>query len=200
MQVGTADFIEELRRRTFPDALENDIVSDVSAAQLTLPYLNQTGFRNPILVDEFEGLGLNLPDEDFAFSDIPHAVGPNVAVDIIDVHTQDTRLMTVSDFVSHFDIPLEERATNDVFNCLSLEVSDTALGDLVEPPSVVRKLCWVNNVWPHSGSDWDSTKPPQVQKYCIMSMKDSFTGNQNLYELFYQQKMTYTSKVNDRFI
>jgi hypothetical protein len=83
--------------------------------------------------------------------------------------------MSVSEFVSHFDIPLEERATNDVFNCLSLEVSDSALGDLIEPPAVARKLCWVNNVWPHSVSEWES-KPPQVQKYCIMSMKDSFTG------------------------
>jgi hypothetical protein len=49
-QVGTADFIEELRRRSFPDALDNDVATEVSAAQLTLPYLNQTGFRNPILV------------------------------------------------------------------------------------------------------------------------------------------------------
>ncbi len=62
LQVGTADFIEELQRRTFPDALDNDVVAEVGGTQLTLPYLNQTGFRNPILVDEFEGLGLGMPD------------------------------------------------------------------------------------------------------------------------------------------
>jgi len=43
--VGTQDFIEELQRRTFPDALENDVVAMISGSQLTLPYLNQTGFR-----------------------------------------------------------------------------------------------------------------------------------------------------------
>ena len=62
-QVGTADFIEELQRRTFPEALDNNVVADVSGTQLTLPYLNQTGFRNPVLVDEMEGLGLGMPDQ-----------------------------------------------------------------------------------------------------------------------------------------
>ena len=61
-QVGTADFIEELQRRTFPEALDNNVVADVSGTQLTLPYLNQTGFRNPVLVEEVEGLGLGMPD------------------------------------------------------------------------------------------------------------------------------------------
>ena len=46
-------------------------------------------------------------------------------------------------------------------------------------PRVVRQLCWVNNVWPKAKSkdeDW-STDPPKVQKYCIMSMKNAFTGD-----------------------
>ena len=37
-------------------------MADVSGTQLTLPYLNQTGFRNPVLVEEVEGLGLGMPD------------------------------------------------------------------------------------------------------------------------------------------
>ena len=46
------------------------------------------------------------------------------------------------------------------------------------PPRVARQLCWVNNVWPKLKSkdqDW-SSDPPEVQKYCIMSMKNAFTG------------------------
>ncbi len=69
--------------------------------------------------------------QDFCIADVPHAVGPNAQIDVIDVHTQDTRLMTLSDFCSNFDIPFEDRATSEVLNCLSLEVSDTALGDQV---------------------------------------------------------------------
>ena len=46
------------------------------------------------------------------------------------------------------------------------------------PPRVARQLCWVNNVWPKlisKDQDW-SSDPPEVQKYCIMSMKNAFTG------------------------
>jgi len=46
--------------------------------------------------------------------------------------------MSLSTFCSAFDIPLEDRAMSEVFNCLSLEVSDTVLGDLIEPPTVAR--------------------------------------------------------------
>ena len=38
---------------------------------------------------------------------------------------------------------------------------------------MARKLCWVNNVWP-SAPELKHTKP-QVQKYCIMSMQNSYT-------------------------
>ena len=62
---------------------------------------------------------------------MPLAVGLKVQIDVIDVHSQDTRLMTLQDFCQNFQIPLEDRATSEVLNCLSLEVSDSALGDQV---------------------------------------------------------------------
>lgn len=69
-------------------------------------------------------------------------------------------------------VPLEERTSP--LNCLSLEISDTPLGAKVQPPGVARRLCWVNNVWPPM-SQWDGGKPPQVSRYCILTMEDSFT-------------------------
>jgi len=48
------------------------------------------------------------------------------------------------------------------------------------PPLVARMLCWVTNVWPHTVQEkWEGGEPPQVQKYCITSMKGSYTGNFN---------------------
>jgi hypothetical protein len=70
--------------------------------------------------------------QDFGLEDVPHAVGGKVQIDVIDVHTQDTRLMTLQNFCQNFRIPLEDRATSEVLNCLSLEVSDSALGDQVQ--------------------------------------------------------------------
>ena len=70
----------------------------------------------------------------------------------------------------------------NVYNCLSLEVSSHPMGDKVQPPLVARKLSWVNNVWPSAQQQISASvnntamPPPQVQKYCIMSMKNAFTG------------------------
>lgn len=42
---------------------------------------------------------------------------------------------------------------------------------MVEAPLIARQLDWVNTIWPQ---DYPLQKP-QVQKYCLMSVKDSYT-------------------------
>ena len=76
-QVGTQVFIEQLLRRTFPDATTLGGVVDTveSGKELTLPYLSTSGFSRPILIPEAEGLGLSTPDEDFTLQDVPSSVG-----------------------------------------------------------------------------------------------------------------------------
>ena len=88
------------------------------------------------------------------------------------------------DFCASFDVSEETREESGcVYNCLSLEVSTHPLGERVQPPLVARKLSWVNNVWPSAQQQVAASvnsktigPPPQVQKYCIMSMKNAFTG------------------------
>lgn len=41
---------------------------------------------------------------------------------------------------------------------------------IIEPPLIARKLDWANCIWPESYEG-----RPQVQKYCLMSVKDSYT-------------------------
>lgn len=41
---------------------------------------------------------------------------------------------------------------------------------IIEPPLIARKLDWANTIWPQSYEG-----RPQVQKYCLMSVKDSYT-------------------------
>ena len=50
LQVGTKMFCEELAQRFFSPS--DDIVTVVTGRQLSLPYLNQTGFTSPILVTD----------------------------------------------------------------------------------------------------------------------------------------------------
>ena len=225
-QVGTPDFIEELRKRIMPEiglnaAGENKNVSGKEKGddldgdevitclpdgrQLTLPFLNSSGFCRPIMIDicDPQGLGLDLPDSDFFSDDVPNVVegGRERIIDVIDVHSQDTRRMPLGEFCDTFRTPADERDPSQCLNCLSLEVSDSVLGQHhLTPPRVARQLCWVNNVWPKAKStddDW-SSDPPKVQKYCIMSMKNAFTdfhidfgGTSVWYHIFKGEKIFY---------
>ena len=60
--------------------------------QLTLPFLNSSGFCRPIMIDvcDPEGLGLILPDSEFTSDDVPSLIegGRDRLIDIIDVHSQ----------------------------------------------------------------------------------------------------------------
>lgn len=50
-----------------------------------------------------------------------------------------------------------------------------SLSTLVEAPLAVRRLDWVNSVWPNDTEADIDLQKPQVQKYCLMSVKDSYT-------------------------
>ncbi|KAJ6655356.1 hypothetical protein lerEdw1_005548 [Lerista edwardsae] len=47
----------------------------------------------------------------------------------------------------------------------------TRLSNLVETPKIVRKLSWVENLWPGESV----FERPNVQKYCLMGVRDSYT-------------------------
>lgn len=60
--------------------------------------------------------------------------------------------------------------------CDVLETNDKRwtcfrLSNLVETPKIVRKLSWVENLWPEESV----FERPNVQKYCLMGVKDSYT-------------------------
>lgn len=62
-------------------------------------------------------------------------------------------------------------------SCLGCTVTDVTcwtcfrLSNLVETPKIVRKLSWVENLWPEESV----FERPNVQKYCLMGVKDSYT-------------------------
>ncbi|XP_054280109.1 histone lysine demethylase PHF8-like [Macrosteles quadrilineatus] len=170
VQTGTPVFVEELKTRHFPSA--DPVVTRLTGNQLTLNHLYQNGFDQPIIVDEKEGLDLRVPSEYFTVQDVEALVGSDREVDVIDVARQTDIKMTVGDFVSYFNNPMRQR----VLNLISLEFSDTKLSELVEAPYVARKLDWVNTVWPLSiGTLPTVYKRPEVQKYCLIGVKDSYT-------------------------
>ena len=96
-------FVEELSQRMFSSS--DDIMMTVSGKQLTLPYLNQTGFNNPILVTDKDGLGLTVPGSNYGVESVAKALGQDYVLDIIDCHRQKTCQMTIDQFSQNFNDP-----------------------------------------------------------------------------------------------
>ncbi|XP_062610081.1 lysine-specific demethylase PHF2-like isoform X4 [Saccostrea cucullata] len=49
------------------------------------------------------------------------------------------------------------------------------MSELVSPPSIVRDLSWVSNYFPEQLPEDCTYTRPEVQKYCLMGVRDSFT-------------------------
>ncbi|XP_075434558.1 histone lysine demethylase PHF8 isoform X3 [Ascaphus truei] len=165
VQTGSASFIKELRGRNFPSA--DEVLLKPQGAQLTVEYLEENSFSVPILVLKKDGLGMTLPASSFTVSDVEYYVGPDKEIDVIDVTRQADLKMKLKDFVKYYNSPKREK----VLNVISLEFSETRLTNLVETPKLVRKLSWVENLWPEQSV----FERPNVQKYCLMGVKDSYT-------------------------
>ncbi|MGH0149936.1 UNVERIFIED_CONTAM: hypothetical protein FKN15_016219 [Acipenser sinensis] len=165
VQTGSLQFIKELRSRAFPSA--DEVVLKPSGSQLTVEYLEENTFSVPILVTKKEGLGMRLPPSSFSVNDVEDHIGADKEIDVIDVRRQADCKMKLGDFVRYYNSPERDK----VLNVISLEFSETRLSNLIETPKIVRKLSWVENLW----LDESQFERPNVQKYCLMSMKDSYT-------------------------
>uniref|UniRef100_A0A665VYJ0 PHD finger protein 8 n=1 Tax=Echeneis naucrates TaxID=173247 RepID=A0A665VYJ0_ECHNA len=165
VKTGSPQFVRELRSRTFPSA--DEVLLKPSGAQLTVEFLEEHSFSVPVMVLRRDGLGMTLPPSSFSVSDVEHYIGADKEIDVIDVSRQCDLKMRLGDFVEYYNSPNRDR----VLNVISLEFSETRLSNLVETPKIVRKLSWVENLWPEESV----FERPNVQKYCLMGVKDSYT-------------------------
>uniref|UniRef100_A0A671XP12 PHD finger protein 8 n=1 Tax=Sparus aurata TaxID=8175 RepID=A0A671XP12_SPAAU len=165
VKTGSPQFVRELRSRTFPNA--DEVLLKPSGAQLTVEFLEEHSFSVPVMVLRRDGLGMTLPPASFGVSDVEHYIGADKEIDVIDVSRQCDLKMRLGDFVEYYNSPNRDR----VLNVISLEFSETRLSNLVETPKIVRKLSWVENLWPEESV----FERPNVQKYCLMGVKDSYT-------------------------
>ncbi|XP_058791434.1 lysine-specific demethylase phf2-like isoform X3 [Phymastichus coffea] len=169
VQTGTPVFIRELKSRHFPKA--DDIVKHLKGQQLTMQYLQTNGFDIPIIVDIKDGLDMVVPPPNFSLYDVQTYIGGEREMDVIDVAKQNNVRMSLKEFVEYYYDPNRSR----ILNVISLEFTNTGLSSMVEAPYIARKLDWVNYVWPRDWPEDSELKKPEVQKYCLMGVKDSFT-------------------------
>lgn len=63
----------------------DDVVVKLSGSQLSMDYLEENGFNEPILVQKKDGLGMSMPAPTFYISDVENYVGKdsNVTVSVL---------------------------------------------------------------------------------------------------------------------
>lgn len=142
------------------------------ASALTLEWLetDPKAFTEPIFIVSPEGLGMHVLPNLMSISEIAAAVGPEKAIDVIDVASQSgLSNWTLGKWASYFEDPQREK----IRNVISLELSSTALRDKVVSPNIVRSIDWVEKYWPKDLMAQNIC--PQVTRYCLMSPGQSWT-------------------------
>ncbi|KAL5265289.1 hypothetical protein ACHWQZ_G006133 [Mnemiopsis leidyi] len=177
--ITTFDLFEKVNSEIFQK--EDGSVSYLVAEDVTLQNIMRRGFSKPFIVRAETGKppGLRVPDPDFDARDVERLVGPTRKVDVMDVGTQRSLQMTMHQWAKYF----ESNKRDTLLNVISLEISKTPLCELVSPPDFVRELDWVETAWPptlkesqNSGTNnLAKMKYPKVQKYCLMSVRGSYT-------------------------
>lgn len=172
------DLTEALKTDRFDQAKDRHL-NVLSGHEVNLKRFQRDGFDKPILVSKPEGLDLRVPPKSFQVRDVRDSVGPQRTIDVMDVKTQKNIEMSLRDWCKYY----ESRYRDRLLNVISLEFSHTGLDEMVESPSIVKNLDWVDLVWPKSlkesqtegTNSIDQMKYPKVQKYCLMSVKGSYT-------------------------
>ncbi|CAF3954146.1 unnamed protein product [Rotaria sp. Silwood2] len=148
VQSGTKVFINKLKQKTFLDC--EPVIIRIKGDQLTSEYLFKTGFTKPILISNRDGLELTLPNRMITLEEINKLIGHDQYIDIIDCEKQVIYKMSFNDYVEYF----ENYDRNKIYNVLSLEVSNTKLGEFIIIPKIVRDLSWATTgIWPNKKTD-----------------------------------------------
>ncbi|KAM9326298.1 lysine-specific demethylase 2A [Gastrophryne carolinensis] len=173
----TFDLEEKLRSSKY----NSNFILYMEGKDFNMRYVQEGGLRDPLIFKCSEGLGIRMPDPDFTVNDVKMFVGNKRIVDVMDVGTQKGIEMTMAQWAKYYETPEEER--EKLYNVISLEFSHTKLENLVQRPTTVDQIDWVDNIWPRHLKERqvESTNViqvmqyPKVQKYCLMSVRGCYT-------------------------
>ena len=117
-----------------------------------------------------DGLDMIMP-RNLTVRQVAELFGPDEKIDVIDVKSQngEDKKWNMRRWADYYEKP----GKKVVRNVISLEVSHSALGQLVRRPKIVRDLDLQDSIWPQelrAKGEW-----PKVQMYCLMSVADCFT-------------------------
>ncbi|KAG9318283.1 Clavaminate synthase-like protein [Chiua virens] len=155
--------------------IKDDEFRRMAGSDVGLEWLgsDENAMKEPIVIENPEGLGMKMPDANFTVSDVADVVGHETPVEVIDVATQSNCPgWTLGRWAEYYN--KEPPARDKVRNVISLEISGTPLADRVLPPRLVRELDWVDKFWP-STRRGKGHAYPKVQLYCLMGVASAWT-------------------------
>ena len=129
------------------------------------------GFNEPMLVNNSSDVGIIVPKRDITLTEVGKLIGFNIQVKIIEVGTQNE--IVGWNFGQYIEYLMRRGPNHKILNLISLEFSMTPMSNFVHAPEVVRKIDWIDSMWPldrRGRADY-----PQVQKYCLTGMAGSYT-------------------------
>ncbi|KAJ2798904.1 JmjC domain-containing histone demethylation protein 1, partial [Coemansia helicoidea] len=138
--------------------------------EVTGAWIRARDSNDPFIVDSPAGLGMTMPDPATTVADIARIVGRDTAVSVMDVLTQEELSgWTLGDWADYFMAGRRQR----ILNVISLEVSGTALDDMVRRPQAVDEVDLVERYWPAAKRKPD--RFPRVKTYCLMGVQNAYT-------------------------
>ncbi|KAK6052931.1 JmjC domain protein [Cooperia oncophora] len=146
--------VMSVMRYDFEDLVTNDrfehphLISKIDPKEFNLEYYEKSRLATPLLFEcDAHELGMKVPNADeFSVDDVLRLVGGNRMIEVVEVSGQTSVKMCLQDFVDYYKTPREQRET--LYNVLSLEFSNTEMEDLIQSPTLVRQIDWVDNHWP----------------------------------------------------
>ncbi|KAI9056652.1 Clavaminate synthase-like protein [Trametes sanguinea] len=134
---------------------------------------DESAMKEPIIIEDEEGLGMKMPPSMFTVDDVVEALGEDHPVEVIDVATQsNSPNWTLGKWLEYWHTEPSKR--DKIRNVISLEISGSELAGQVLPPRIVRELDWVEKFWPNTKKGRGHNYP-KVQLYCLMGVGGAWT-------------------------
>jgi F-box/leucine-rich repeat protein 10/11 len=168
----------------------HNTVDELKGEELTVEYALRTRLPRPVKISNENrgGLGLIIPK--FDVDDLVESMGDEHHIEVMDVLTQNSarQKWSLGEWRDYFKS--DDSSRERVYNVLSLEISQSSLGESISRPTYVDEIDLVDKVWPQ-----ELTGKPIVQKYCLMGVKGSYTdfhldfaGTSVYYTVIYGEK------------
>ncbi|KAK9334094.1 hypothetical protein V1520DRAFT_330263 [Lipomyces starkeyi] len=145
----------------------------INGYELTREFAEMGGVSQPVVIpkDRKDGLDLKIPGS-LTVRDVANMIGGEAKVEVIDVPTQhESPNWDLQRWADYYEQPADQR--DRVRNVISLEISNTKLGHVIQRPKFVRDMDLVQKVWLDELKD--KGEWPKVSLYCLMSVKNAYT-------------------------